>query len=685
MSDFTVREKLGLLTYYYVDKVRSSLRDLKLTDPKAWNPALWNLYGAGRSQAGIDVNQESGLNTSAVFNAITILSGTTACLPLHLYKKKSDGSRKQISKHPALSVLSSRPNPAMAAINYSETMMGHSLGWGNEFSEIVRDRTGNILELWPITPNRVKVLFDNWKKYFEITVGNEKIVLSQEKVLHIPGLGYDGLVGYSVITKARESIGLAMAAEEFGGRFFGHNTNLGGIIKYPRSLGPEAKKNLKDSLKENYSGLGNTHRWMILEDGVDIDKIGIPPDDSQFLQTRQFQVQDIARWFNMPPHMLKDLSRATFSNIEEQGLEFVKYTLNPWLIRREQNYNIQLLSEKERNLGYYFKYSVEGLLRGDSKSRAEFYKELFYLGAITPNEIRIKEDMEPVEGGDTPFVQMNMIRLEDAIKEPEPMPAINPQQSEPEPEENSLFWDRILTEDKRALNMIEDRSVLGRDRVASQYYRLFNDAAQRIMNKETKAIIANLKASANQAEFKRWLKNFYEKMPDYIRKQFGPTMHSFIDAIMIQAAKEVNESIDIDGTEEFKDGYLKGYIARHIERSFYQVNALEDTAEISDRMDDWHEKRASKIAVEETVRASSAAAQYVFFSTGFASIWRIRGSKTCPYCVQLSGKKVRQGETLLKDGDEFEPEGAKNGPMKIRGSVSHPPLHQGCDCYVSHR
>lgn len=686
----TLREKMGLLAFYYSDRVKTVFRDLKLSNPKAWNPALWNLYGSSNTEASIHINEDTGLNLSSVYNAIQIISGATSILPIHLYKRNKDNSRKKIIGHPAQQILNAKTNEVTIAMSFRECSMGHLLGWGNSYAEIVRNQMGTLSELWIITPDRVTPMWENKTIIYEIAFGSEKVYLPRERILHISGLGYNGIIGYSVIRKAAESIGLGMAAEQFGARFFGQNTNMGGILKFPRALGEDAKENLKKSLNANYTGLGKSHRWMILEQGVEIEKLGISPDDSQFLQTRQFQVQDIARWFNIPPHFLKDLSRATYSNIEEQGLEFVKYTLSPWLTRLEQWYNAQLLTDNERRLGYYFKHSIEGLLRGDSESRAKFYQSLFNMGSLTPNEIRELEDMDRLdaENADKSYIQLNLVPLDDIDKEPEPIPA------EPEPdqvpvkpdEENDKrsFWRKILDRDATQVKMIEYRSVIGRDKISARYYSLILDAAERIILKEAKAIKKQVKNRAG--EFDKWFDEFYKHMPAYIRKQMQGTMASFQESIMEQAASEVNIDL-VDIEKEIKswiDGYMDVYIKRHIGRSIGQVSALK-IDDINDRMDNWLEKRPEKIAVEESVRASNAATQFIFWSTGFVSVWRIRGAQTCPYCQELNGRAVKSGEMIFGGGENFEPSGAKNGPMKINRGISHPPLHQGCDCYVSHR
>ena len=690
MSDYSVSEKLQLAVWYVTNRIR---RNLSLTNPKSWNPALWNLYGAGQTEAGIKVDENSALNLAAVYAAINIISGDISTLPLGLFKTVKN-KRKRITDHKSLQVLTYRANPVMPAINVRRTLTAHMLSWGNMYAEIVRDGMNNVVEIWPLTPDRVAPKWQAGTVVYKIDQGMAKeITLPKEKVLHISGLGYNGITGYSVISKAAESIGLSMASEKFGARYFGANTNMGGAIKYPRALGADAKKNLAASLG-GYTGSDNSHRWMILEQGMEIEKLGFSPDDSQFLQTRQFQVPEIARWFNMPPHKLKDLTRSTFSNIEEQETEYVVSCLVPWLTIIEQNYNIQLLTEKEHRLGYYFKHNVKGLLRGSSSARAEYYTKRFYLGTITPNEIRAFEDEDPLETeyADKTYIQQNLMPLEDVDKEPpapvvQNLPGEQPPGEEPPGKDETdgrSYWRKILDHDRKHVKLIEYRSVIGRDKISARYYSLIRDAAERVILKEAKAI------SKNIVNGKTWIENFYKHMPEYICKQMGGVLSSFQGSIIDQAAGEAGIDTDkiLDESKKWIDDYFDVYVKRHVGRSTGQINQLmdqEDGADlVTERMDEWIEKRPEKIAVEESVRAANAAAQFVFWTGGFASVWRIRGAETCPYCQELNGRKVKSGEAIFTAGEEFEPKGAKNGPMKMSGGISHPPLHQGCDCYISH-
>jgi HK97 family phage portal protein len=399
--------------------------NLSVTDQKAWNPSLWRFFGS-ESLSGEQVNEYTALNYSAVYNAISLISGTIGALPLHLMQKKGD--KKRIADDRVMyRVMHDEWNPYITAMAGRETLMAHVLSWGNGYAEKVFNGYGELVQLWPITPDRVTPEMRDGSLVYRIRVDSKDIIMPREKILHVPGLGFDGLVGYSVIAMARKSIGLSMAMETFGSTYFGNGTHPGMIVEHPGQLSPQAHTNLKNSLTETYSGLGKAHRMMLLEDGMKAQKITIDPEDSQFLESRQFQIPEIARWFNLPPHKLKDLTKSSFSNIESEQISFVTDSILPWLVRLEANYNMQLLNASDKSLsGYgrlYFKHIVEGLLRGDAASRSAYYAVMLDKGVMSINEVREKEDLDPVKGGDIHLVPLNMTTLENAGKPPEPPPA----------------------------------------------------------------------------------------------------------------------------------------------------------------------------------------------------------------------------------------------------------------------
>jgi HK97 family phage portal protein len=398
---------MGIISNLFTGR---SIKNLSITDPKAWNPSLWNLAGA-QSLSGENVTESTALTYSAVWCAVSLISGTVSGLPLHLLRNDQRKTIKAIEKS-LFSILHSQANPYMTAQVYREVTTAHILTWGNSYSEKVRDGYGNIVELWPITPNRVRMEMEQGVLIYWIRVDDQEIPLTREQILHVPGLGYDGFQGYSVVGMARKSIGLGMAMETFGSLYFGNGTHPGVVVTHPGKLDQPSHENLKGALAQAHSGLGQSHRLMLLEDGMKIEKIGIPPEESQFLESRQFQIPEIARWFNLPPHKLKDLTKSSFSNIESEQISFVTDSILPWLIRFEQNFDMQLLSDNEKKQQkLYFRHNVDGLLRGNAKDRAEYYKSMWLNGFMTQNEVREKENMDPSNSPHTDdlFVPLNMI------------------------------------------------------------------------------------------------------------------------------------------------------------------------------------------------------------------------------------------------------------------------------------
>ena len=292
----------------FIRKLKRALPSWSPTDDRWYYPGGLFLGGYEPTKAGTDVNEYTALNYSAVFSAISLIAGTIGSLPLHLYKLNDKGKEKAFN-HPLYDVLHSKANPYMTAMNYREAAAAHVVSWGNSYSEIGRDRAGRVTSLWLITPNRVTLKPD---RTYEINLGTKKVYLPRESVLHIPGLGFDGYVGYSVLSMARESIALGLATEEFGARWFGSGTHPGTVVCHPGKLSQEAHDNLKRSLTEKYSGLGKAHKLLLLEEGMKIEKLGFSPEDSQFLATRQFQIPEIARWFNVPCHKLHDMTKSSF-------------------------------------------------------------------------------------------------------------------------------------------------------------------------------------------------------------------------------------------------------------------------------------------------------------------------------------------------------------------------------------
>jgi HK97 family phage portal protein len=390
-----------------------------------------DLLIAGKPSAtGVNVTQTTALSCVPYLAGVRLIAETVGQLPLIEYKRVTRGKERATDRK-VYQLLHDEPNPEMTAIAFKESLTGQALMWGNAFAEIQWDmETGIPVALWPLRSDRMQVGRDTITSdliYAYRLPDGTTVKIPPYRVWHLAGFGFDGTIGYDPIYLAREAIGMSLAMEEFGARFFGNGAQPGGVLEHPNKLSKPAQDNLRASWNEMHQGLSNQHRIAILEEGLSYKQIGIPPENAQFLESRKYQLNEIERLLHIPPHMLADLERSTNNNIEHQGREFVDYTMMPWLIRWEQTCNRKLLSSFERNI-FFCEFLVDALLRGDSAARSAFYRELFYLGALSPNDIREKENMNPIpdEGSDKYYIQQNMIPMEMAGKIAKPEPETKP-------------------------------------------------------------------------------------------------------------------------------------------------------------------------------------------------------------------------------------------------------------------
>ena len=377
----------------------------------------------GGSTSGKAVTERSAMQMTAVYACVRILSEAIAELPLHLYRYNDMGGKEKAIDHTLYHLLHDEPNPEMSSFVFRETLMTHLLLWGNAYAQIIRNGKGEVIALYPLMPNKMTVDRDeNGQLFYTYTRSNEEaptmegstVKLKPSDVLHIPGLGFDGLVGYSPIAMAKNAIGMAIACEEYGAKFFANGAAPSGVLEHPGVIKDPAK--VRESWNSTFGGSGNAGKVAVLEEGMKYTPISISPEQAQFLETRKFQINEIARIFRVPPHMVGDLEKSSFSNIEQQSLEFVKYTLDPWVIRWEQALSRSLLSNGDKKT-YFFKFNVEGLLRGDYASRMTGYATARQNGWMSANDIRELENLDRIpaeQGGDLYLINGNMLPLGDA-------------------------------------------------------------------------------------------------------------------------------------------------------------------------------------------------------------------------------------------------------------------------------
>ena len=360
------------------------------------------MMGAGGPTfAGAAVNEQLALRVTAVYRAIALISEAVAMLPIDVLQRVGD-RREDRGDHPIAQLLRN-PNELMTAADLQGTTQMHALQYGNGYQDIQRNGRGEPVALWPLLPDRTrpigqKGMTDERVIVYETTVAGRWHRIIPADIIHIHGLAFDGLRGYSPLFLARQAVGLALGLEEFGAKFFGHDAKSGGHIEHPGKLGPEAQKNLQDSMAAQ-GGLQNAHRVKILEEGMKFVPTTISPEDSQFLATRGFQVEEIARLYGVPLHMIQSQAKTTSwgSGVAQMSLGFLIYTLSPWLVRSEQELGRKLLTEEEITAGFFLKYNVNALLRADAKTRAEFYTKALSkaTGWMGRTEVRALEDLNP--------------------------------------------------------------------------------------------------------------------------------------------------------------------------------------------------------------------------------------------------------------------------------------------------
>lgn len=528
------------------------------------NPAKWLIdWSLGRrTQAGEHISENTALGLSGYWACLRSISEDIGKLPLITYRRVKRG-KERATEHWAYKLLHDRPNPIQSSFTFRELMTQRALGWGGGFAEIQRDLKNRPVALWPIHPSRVRAKwFESKEVRYEVRMNDARglIELRAENVLHIRGLG-DELNGWSVAKMGAESLGLTMAAQTFGASFFGNGSSPAGAISYPDELEPEAQDKLRRDWVDMYSGPENAFKPVILEYGAKWEKIGIPPNEAQFLEMRQFQIEELCRWFRMPPHKIQHLLRATFSNIEEQSIEYVVDTLTPWMVRWEQEIKIKLLGEPaDENV--FAEHLILGLLRGDQSKRAEFFVKLFNIGALSQNDIREIENLNTIgDYGDTYYVPLNMIRSELAATAPlpgsQPKPGAPPEKKTndetppgelddplPETEQNDDEETDGPSPRRRPLpergdgsssvavpEDMADEVVAGAEdgiaHVQKVLSPILESVSQQLTRKEEKAAERAMKKFAgdnNGEQFVGWLDEFYSGHVLHVRQALAPIM-----------------------------------------------------------------------------------------------------------------------------------------------------------------
>lgn len=699
--------------------------DTRETAGQGWDRVLKNMISQLKTSAGVSVTPAAAMRVGVFFACVRLLAEDEAKLPLITYRRLPGGGKEPATDHPLYDLLHRHPNPRMTSVELRETVGGHLIGRGNGYIYKAVDRNGRLLELWPLRSDRMTIhevpqpdgsttiLYE-----YQLASGELRRIPS-EWIIHLRGFGNDGIRGYSPAFQAREAIGAAAAAEKYAASFFGNDATPRLVLKAKKSFKDEtALKNIRKSWEDRFQGLDRSHLVAILEEDMDIESIGLSPEDSQLITTREFDAEEIAaRWFRVPPHKVGLLKRATFSNIEHQSLEYLTDSLLPWLIRWEQRLAIDCLSTAERK-AIFAEHKVEGILRADFETRMRGYRIAREMGLMSVNEIRQLENLNPIgPGGDLYHVPLNWIELGAAPELPakaqRTLELFREFDGRSDP---PAAWPALPPAARQAEDLTPSQARLLelRLRLRKRFLPLIRQAAQAIVNREAADVgraaekllargrggngqqVDRLLQERGRSEFAAWLREFYAGHPDFIREKLFPILQAYAEAVADATGDVMGdlEAIDENELAAFVEDYVAGENGRsswHSGSAVAQLFTLLETVfeaggdpieAVQEKLNDWREGRADQMADMETVRAGGAF--FVFVMNEFFGVkhWRWHAfGDSCPYCDLLHGRIVASVESFVSEGEAFGID-LPGGPLVPSFDVHHEPAHGGCDCMV---
>jgi HK97 family phage portal protein len=630
------------------------------------------MLGGETTASGKKVTEHTALNYVAWYACVNKIAKTMAALPVKTYERLPRGKRLA-NDHYLYPILHDRPCPEMTAFTWKYVSGVHVLNWGNAYSSIVREN-GRVKELWLMPPWRVKPERANGKKVYRVQLptGGERVLLNDE-VLHIMGFSTDGMIGKSPALMFRESIAQGLAMEEYGARWFGNGGVPVGALTTENKLTDDARKNMKESWQDTYGGLSNAHKVALLEEGTKYQQIGSDPETAQMLESKVFGIQEMARILDIPLHKVQELTHATFTNIEEQNIDWLVDCITPHTVNWEQQFNSTLFLFSE--MGKYFsEFLISGMLRGNSQQRAAYYQTMFNVGAYSQNMILERENENPIDGGDEHYVELNRIPISQAVKMEEP-----PKRAE----QRALS---VLTETRNR------RAAKERTRIRKSFKPVFEDFVGRIARRERNDILAKAKkmlATRSVSDLSAWLEDFYRDLPDYIQKQARPAYEAFITEINRSAAEQAG--VDAATKAELASWakrYAEGLGTKYSRESLGELKGVLDilgddpAADLEAYLTEREDTQPEKTWRHETVFIAGAVAGATWAAGGFTKERWVANANACPICQELdgvttsiSGSFVPSGTTLNADEEQ--------GPVEIHRDIIHPPLHGACSCDIA--
>lgn len=640
------------------------------------DPALIRLFGGGHtSTAGVEVTEETALSVGAVKQAVKLLSETMGMLPLHIYERSGDRERqkKRAPQHPLYKILHTQPNPEMTRMEWISFGVANLVLRGNFYSEIVRDNGGRVRELWPIPASAMKVKRDIQTRAikYSVTVAGQEKPLRADQVLHIRNFQTSGLCGRGLLDDACEPIGTMMAAEQSAAGLYKNGLQVGGTLAHPKTLGEDGMANLRKSIDDQVGGIGKAGRYLLLEEGMTYTAGGnVTPKDAELIPSRKFGVLEVARHTNLPPHLLMDLDRATFSNIEEQGIQFVTYSLGPFIARIEQRIGIQLFSEAEQDR-FFAEFNVDGLLRGNIKARYEAYQIAVQIGLLSRNECRDFEGMAPYDGGDVILEPLNMAAVGSQGGNPGPAPAKPSGNAPPQDGEEQT---RGARRSKVELRGTAKSGLNERRRLQESYQKVIATAAGTLVRREAREIkkLADKYLPAargkNDGREERSANTFLDKAEAYyggdykqqIRELLGPALEAYAQAVAGSVADQ--QGGETPPFSKWLEAYASNMADARAKTKYGQlIELIRDSAadqarsDLDTYVDDYVVNEPDEVGTRESVQMGNGLARVAFGAFGIQKFTWVMSANACPICQEQDGQEAK----------------------------TDPPLHKGCACSIT--
>jgi len=672
-----------------------------LADPSSW---LLNLFGGGETSSGITVSETTARNVVAVKACVRVLAEAVSTTPRHLMRRLKPRGRERMEDDPRWGLLRHRANRLMASRAAVEAVTGHVALWGNGYLEVERDQGGRPIGLWPRRPDMTQPEIVGEQRtaagrivggrlVYRIGDGLGPNIVPEDDMVHVVGLSLNGLSGEPPLNALREAVGLSQAVESYSGQLFSQGGRPGGFLKSEKVLGRDKRKEVLDAFREAHGGQKKAHRVGLLEGGLDWKEVGFPPEAAQMLATRRFQLEEIARCFGIPKHLLQDTEKsAVRANIEEEQRGFLLWTLRPWFSRWEDALSLKLLSDEERARGISIEHFDKDLLRGDLKARYAAYHQARQDGWMNGDEIRELEGLNPMPNGtgEIYFVPLNMIPAEQAAA------------GLTGGERKLIHGEEIAIEDhlpeSRAAEARERRSrasAVERRRLRSAYLKLFRRDAAALVGEEVERLRVGLSrlVARGHGAFLEFLAEFYGEHEGYSASRLQPVVEAMFEAVAPVAAREVGADLDelaVDVSERAAE-YSRTFGKRHAGSGRRQLEALvsefassrEAAAEaIRERLDGWAETRAEDASEREATQAGAAIARWVYLAAGWSVLrWDGAGAE-CVFCQRMHGVTVEIHGAFVEPGRVLEGDEG-SGDLEVKQVVGHPPLHGGCTCVVT--